>query len=49
MNPEAWGAAAAQSRAVMWDRLRMIIATQLGVSPERVTPEATFVGDLGMD
>jgi acyl carrier protein len=30
-------------------RVREIIVEQLGVNPEQVTPEATFVDDLGAD
>ena len=30
-------------------RLREIVCTQLGVKPELVVPEATFVEDLGAD
>lgn len=31
------------------ERVKKIIADQLGVEPENVTPEATFVEDLGAD
>ncbi len=31
------------------DRIRKIIVEQLGVKPEQVTPEASFVDDLGAD
>jgi acyl carrier protein len=31
------------------ERVKKIIAEQLGVEPENVTPEATFVEDLGAD
>ena len=31
------------------DRVREIIIEQLGVDPEKVTPEASFVDDLGAD
>ena len=30
-------------------KVREIIVEQLGVNPEQVTPEATFVDDLGAD
>lgn len=30
-------------------RVREIIVEQLGVNPEQVTPDATFVDDLGAD
>ncbi len=30
-------------------RVKEIIVEQLGVNPEQVTPEATFVDDLGAD
>ena len=31
------------------DKVKSIIAEQLGVKPEEVTPEASFVEDLGAD
>ncbi|MCM8763305.1 MAG: acyl carrier protein [Candidatus Omnitrophica bacterium] len=31
------------------DRIKTIIAEQLGVKPEEVTPQASFVDDLGAD
>ncbi len=31
------------------ERVKEIVAEQLGVSPEQVTPEAKFVEDLGAD
>jgi len=31
------------------DRVKKIVAEQLGVKVEEVTPEASFVGDLGAD
>ena len=31
------------------DRIRTIIATELGVKPEQITPEAIFIEDLGAD
>jgi acyl carrier protein len=31
------------------DKVKSIIAEQLGVKPEEVTPEAAFVEDLGAD
>lgn len=31
------------------DKVRDIIVDQLGVNPEQVTPEASFVEDLGAD
>jgi len=31
------------------DKVKTIIAEQLGVKPEEVTPEASFVDDLGAD
>ncbi len=31
------------------DRIREIIIEQLGVSPEEVIPEASFIDDLGAD
>jgi len=35
--------------ARVWERLREIIVEQLGVRPEQVTLEASFVYDLGAD
>jgi acyl carrier protein len=34
---------------VVQDKVRSIIAEQLGVKPEEVKPEASFVEDLGAD
>ena len=31
------------------DKVRSIIAEQLGVKPEEVTPQASFIDDLGAD
>lgn len=31
------------------DKVKDIIVQQLGVSPEEVTPEASFIDDLGAD
>ena len=31
------------------DRIRTIVATELGVKPEQITPEAKFIEDLGAD
>ena len=31
------------------DKVKEIIVEQLGVSPEQVTPEASFIDDLGAD
>ena len=31
------------------DRVKEIIVEQLGVNPEQVTPEASFIEDLGAD
>ena len=31
------------------DRVKKIITDQLGVNPEQVTPEASFIDDLGAD
>ena len=31
------------------DRVKQIIVDQLGVAPEQVTPEASFIDDLGAD
>ena len=35
--------------AAVHDKVKAIIAEQLGVKPEEVTPEASFVDDLGAD
>jgi acyl carrier protein len=35
--------------ASRFDELRKIIAEQLGVDPEKITPETSFVNDLGAD
>ena len=34
---------------VVEDKIKSIIADQLGVKPEEVTPAASFVDDLGAD
>jgi acyl carrier protein len=31
------------------ERVKQIIVDQLGVAPEQVTPEASFIDDLGAD
>ncbi len=31
------------------DKIRSIISEQLGVKPEEVTPQASFIDDLGAD
>ena len=33
----------------IWERIRRIVSEHLGVEPGRVTPEAHFIKDLGMD
>ncbi|HFD11641.1 MAG TPA: hypothetical protein ENJ32_04125 [Crenotrichaceae bacterium] len=33
----------------VWERTQDVIVTQLGVSPEQVTEDASFVSDLGID
>ncbi len=33
----------------VWERMKDIIVTQLGVRPEQVTEDANFVVDLGID
>ena len=33
----------------IWKRLKAVIVTQLGVEPEEITKEASFVYDLGVD
>jgi acyl carrier protein len=35
--------------AVVWKTLRRVIVEQLDIPPEEVTPEASFVDDLGVD
>jgi acyl carrier protein len=37
------------TEAPSFDKIRSIIADQLGVEPEQVTPEASFVDDLNAD
>jgi acyl carrier protein len=37
------------SEGVSYDKFRSIIADQLGVETEQVTPEASFVDDLNAD
>jgi acyl carrier protein len=37
------------NRLEIWDAVKAIIVEQLGVKPEKVTPDASFVGDFGMD
>jgi acyl carrier protein len=37
------------AEAPTFDKIRSIIADQLGVEPEQVTPEASFVDDLNAD
>jgi acyl carrier protein len=38
-----------EKRMAVQDKVKSIIAEQLGVKPEEVTPEASFVDDLGAD
>ena len=33
----------------MFEKIKKIIVDQLGVDPEKVTPDASFVDDLGAD
>ena len=35
--------------SAVFDRLQALIAEQLGVEPEKVTPEAEFIQDLNAD
>jgi len=35
--------------AKVFDRVKRIVVEQLGVEPEKVTPEASFVDDLNAD
>ncbi len=35
--------------SALQDKVRSIIAEQLGVKPEEVTPSASFIDDLGAD
>jgi acyl carrier protein len=37
------------AEAPTFEKIRAIIADQLGVEPEQVTPEASFVDDLNAD
>jgi acyl carrier protein len=39
----------AASVASPWEKLRMIIADNLGLPPEQITPQSSFMLDLGMD
>ena len=43
MNPEVGGSMA------MKERIAQIIVDQLGVSKQEITPEASFIDDLGAD
>jgi len=36
-------------KSPLWDRLQALIVDQLGVNPSQVTPEASFLDDLGAD
>jgi len=36
-------------RMAVQEKVKSIIAEQLGVKPEEVTPEASFIDDLGAD
>jgi len=38
-----------EKRMASQEKVKSIIAEQLGVKPEEVTPEASFVDDLGAD
>ena len=38
-----------EKRMAVQEKVKSIIAEQLGVKPEEVTPEASFVDDLGAD
>jgi len=38
-----------EKRMAVQDKVKSIIAEQLGVKPEEVTPEASFIDDLGAD
>ena len=42
-------AASADSRSTVETKVREIVCEQLGVSDEEVTPDASFVEDLGAD
>jgi acyl carrier protein len=42
-------AASADSRSAVETKVREIVCEQLGVSDEEVTPDASFVDDLGAD
>jgi acyl carrier protein len=46
-NPK--GEVTAGMAAFSEDRVKQIIVDQLGVAPEQVTPEASFIDDLGAD
>lgn len=49
LNEEYWKGDGRRSREAMWEKLRVLIATQLGVPYEEVTPSARFVEDFGAD
>jgi acyl carrier protein len=46
---ETMGKEVGKSMAAVEDRIKKIIAEQLGVEEEDVVPEASFVDDLGAD
>jgi acyl carrier protein len=46
---ETTGTAAKGGAMVVDQKVKDIIVEQLGVDPERVTPEASFIDDLGAD
>lgn len=33
----------------MFEKMKPVIAEQLGVEPDKITPEASFIDDLGAD
>lgn len=33
----------------MFEKMKPVIAEQLGVDPDKITPEASFIDDLGAD
>jgi len=46
---QMYGQIKEEQRMAVQEKVKSIIAEQLGVKPEEVTPEASFVDDLGAD
>lgn len=43
------GSASDIDESDVWERMKEVITSQLGVEPEQVTEDANFVTDLGID